>query len=76
MTLLAYNLLLEEFPMAEKYVRKSHNGWTFEGDVAMMEGVGRFVIGLAAEVHIIDSPELSEYVNQYFLKYVSQQQNK
>ena len=30
-----------------------------------MEGVGRFVIGLAADVKIIDSPELVKYVKDY-----------
>lgn len=65
MTLMAYNLLLEEFPMAEKYVRKEGDRWVFDGDVARLEGVGRFVIGLAAEIDIIDSPNLTEYVSHY-----------
>lgn len=71
MSLMAYNLLLEEFPMAEKYVSRHQDRWIFDGDVAMMEGVGRFVIGLAAEIQIIDSRALSEYVNLYYQKYLS-----
>lgn len=76
MSLMAYNLLLEEFPMAEKYVSKHQGSWLFDGDVAMMEGVGRFVIGLAAEIQIIDSPALSDYVSSYYEKYVKNPRDK
>lgn len=70
MSIRAHNLLLEEFPMSEKYISKKGDRWIFDGDVAMLEGVGRFVIGLAADIQIIDSPELQEYVSQYYHKYL------
>jgi len=70
MTLMAYNLLLEEFPMAEKYVMMDGDRWLFDGDVAKLEGVGRFVIGLASDINIIDSPALTEYVDHYYIRYV------
>ena len=38
--------------------------------VSGMEGVGRFVLGLAHEVKIIDSPVLEEYVKNYVAKYL------
>lgn len=76
MGLMAYNLLLEEFPMADKYVSKHQDGWVFDGDIAMLEGVGRFVIGLAAEIQIIDSPALTDYVSKYYELYVKTQTEK
>lgn len=76
MSLMAYNLLLEEFPMAEKYVSKHKDKWVYDGDISMVEGVGRFVIGLAAEIQIIDSPALSDYVSSYYEKYVKNQSEK
>lgn len=79
MSLMAYNLLLEEFPMAEKYVSKHQDKWVYDGDIAKMEGVGRFVIGLAAEIQIIDSPALTDYVSSYYGEYVKnllEEQNK
>lgn len=41
-----------------------------------MEGVGRFVTGLATEVRVIDSPELSEYVKDYLTKALTIQNNQ
>jgi hypothetical protein len=30
-----------------------------------MEGIGRFYMGLAGEIQIIDAPRLKEYAQQY-----------
>ena len=38
--------------------------------VSGMEGVGRFVIGLASEIKIIDSPELTKYIKLYVENYL------
>lgn len=61
----AKNLLLEEYPLSEKYVRKVRNKWVFDGPVCGMEGVGRFVLGLKNEIEIIESDELKQYVADY-----------
>ena len=61
----ARNLLVEEFPLAEFDLHQDGDSWILETKVTHMEGVGRFVIGLAADVRIIDSPALSEYVKEY-----------
>ena len=61
----AKNLLLEEYPLAEKYVKKSRNRWLFDGPVCGMEGVGRFVLGLCKEIDILESDELKQYVADY-----------
>ena len=58
-------LLLEEFPMAKKDLKKVGNNWVLETTVTSLEGVGRFVIGLAADIKVIDSPKLKQYVQEY-----------
>lgn len=65
MTLRAKNLLCEEFPLAIPDVKEEDGRFIFDSMVSRMEGVGRFVIGLAKDIKIIDSPELSEYVHNY-----------
>ena len=64
------NYIIEEFPLAEKDIRKEDDKWILETMVSGMEGVGRFVLGLAHEVKIIDSPVLEEYVKNYVAKYL------
>lgn len=57
------SLLVEEFPLASKYLNKiSDNEWIFESDVCTYDGVGRFILGLLDDIEIIDSPELEKYI--------------
>lgn len=65
LTLRAKNLLCEEFPLAIPDITEEDGKFIFDTMVSKMEGVGRFVIGLAKDVRIIDSPELVEYVRSY-----------
>lgn len=59
----AANLLMEEFPLASKFLTKlSDNEWIFESDVCSFDGVGRFILGLAEDIEIIDSPALKKYI--------------
>ena len=71
MTLRAKNLLCEEFPLAEPDITKQGDKYIFDSQVSCMEGVGRFVIGLAKDVAIIDSPELEAYVKAYAKENIS-----
>lgn len=65
------NLLVEEYPLSEKFLTKLGDGkWLLDTMVSGYAGVGRFVMGLAADVRIIDSPGLEEYVKQYVRKHV------
>ena len=73
MTLRAKNLLCEEFPLAAPDVTEKGGKFIFDSMVTHMEGVGRFVIGLAADIKIIDSPELEEYVRCFAHKNFSKQ---
>lgn len=65
----AANLLVEEFPLAEKYMTKEEDGhWIFSVEVCRYEGVGRFVLGLYEDIEIIDSPEFKEFLSEKMKK--------
>ena len=70
MGIMAKNLLLEEYPMAEKDLKKEGDRWILETTVSDMAGVGRFVIGLAHDIKVIDSPELVEYIRLFVTKHL------
>ena len=65
MTLKAKNLLIEEYPLSSKYISYDGHTWWFKGNVKDLHGVGRFVIGLADQIKIIDSPELNNYIIEF-----------
>ena len=68
---LAHNLLLEEYPLSEKYISQIDNShWILETDVANLQGIGRFVAGLLDDIEIIESTELKEYITTYINKYL------
>lgn len=67
---MAHNLLIEEYPLAEKDLSQSEDGrWELNTDVANYAGVARFVVGLMDDIEIVDSPELEEYIATYVAKY-------
>jgi predicted DNA-binding transcriptional regulator YafY len=68
--LLSYNLLIEEYPLAERDIKPiDENHWLLDTEVASMHGVGRFVVGLLDDIHIVDSPELQAHIDSYLQKY-------
>ena len=71
MSLRAKNLLCEEFPLATPDVIENDGKFIFDSMVTHMEGVGRFVIGLASDIKIIESPELEEYVKSFAHKHLT-----
>jgi hypothetical protein len=72
--LMAKNLLTEEFPRAKNCI-KPHKGdnniWYFDTEVCQLEGVGRFYMGLANHIKILDAPELKQYVIDFSKKYLT-----
>ena len=61
----AANLLMEEYPLANKYLKKiSDKEWLLQTEVCSFDGIGRFIIGLAEDIEIINSPELENYIFQ------------
>lgn len=69
--ILARDLLLEEYPLAASDIKElSPTQWLLETDVCAMQGVGRFAIGLADHVQVVDSPELSGYLTLFANKWI------
>ena len=73
LSMMAKNLLIEEYPLAEQDIRKEGDKWILETMVSGMEGVGRFVIGLAHEIKVIDSPALENYIRDFVSKYLNKE---
>lgn len=71
LSLMAKNLLIEEYPLAEKDLKCEDGKWILDTIVNNLAGVGRFVIGLAAEINITESPELEEYIREYVSQYLA-----
>ncbi len=62
----SYNLLLEEYPLAERDVVQLDEGrYRLDTLVASFIGVGRFVIGLLDDITIVDTPLLERYLLEY-----------
>ena len=68
---LAYNLLLEEYSSAEKFIFKNSETDAYEypyvldTTVNKIEGVGRFYLGLAREIKIVEGECLRIYARDY-----------
>jgi proteasome accessory factor C len=73
LSLVAYNLIIEEYPLSEKHITKvTDNLYRLECEVGNFLGVGRFVLGLPGEIKITASEALKQYVlerHQLFSKY-------
>lgn len=64
------NLLLEEYPLAEKDLRREGSKWLLKTTINSVEGAGRFVLGLAADIKILQGKSLLDYIIQYDKKYI------
>lgn len=64
MDMVAKNLLLEEYPLAEKELTVDGDDWLWEGDVNGMNGVGRFVLGLPRHIEVLEGDELREFLRE------------
>lgn len=71
MDMVARNLLLEEYPVAEKNLTQDGDFWIYEADVNSMKGVGRFVLSLPDRIEILEGEEVKAYLREkaeYILK--------
>lgn len=69
LSLKARNLLIEEFPLAEKDVAKVDiTHWKLDTKIADYKGIGRFVMGLLDDIEIVDSPEFEKYIKDELKK--------
>lgn len=61
--MLAHNLLIEEYPLAERDIVAEDDGhWLLDTQVCNFKGVGRFVIGLLDDIEVVESPEFKHYL--------------
>ncbi len=68
--MLSYNLLIEEYPLSEKFITPLYNGrWLLSVEVASLAGVGRFVMGLLDDIIIRNTPILEEYISLQITKF-------
>lgn len=81
LSVLAKNLLVEEYPLAEKFLRPlegdasglvgslpqswKDGAWLLDAEVYNYAGVCRFCAGLGGDVLPVDSPELVSYIREY-----------
>ncbi len=68
----AKSLLLEEFPLAEKDLIHADGKWLLKTTLHSLEGAGRFVIGLAADIKIVEGNALRDYILDYQKHFVQQ----
>ena len=61
--IMSHNLLVEEYPLAERDLQQiDDTHWLLDTQVCSYVGIARFVIGLAEDIEIVDSPELVDFV--------------
>lgn len=67
----AKNLLIEEYPLAEKDITREGNYWILDTMVSDFAGICRFFVGLMPEIKVLDGADFLEYVRSYLKKYGS-----
>lgn len=70
LSLKAYNLLVEEFPLTAKYIDKEKNTYLLSIPVAGFQGIGRFVLGLPGEIEVLGRKEFKEFLSKERKKYI------
>ena len=69
--MLARNLLVEEYPLAERDITATEDGaWILDTRVCNYKGIGRFVLGLLDDITIVDSPEFESYIRSILEQYL------
>lgn len=74
LNLMARNLLVEEYPAIKSDITQDRNDssvWYLNTTVYSIYGIGRFYIGLANAIKILDAPELKEYAQQFAKEHLS-----
>lgn len=61
--MLSRNLLIEEYPLAERDITSAGDKhWMLDTMVCNYLGIGRFVMGLMDDIEVVDSPEFERYI--------------
>ncbi len=62
---MSHNLLIEEYPLAERDITQIDSlHWLLDTMVCNYAGIGRFVMGLAEDIEVVDSPDFVEYLRK------------
>lgn len=70
LNLKAKNLLIEEYPLSERFLTKiNNNQFVLKAPVAKYEGPGRFVLGLAEDIQLIGDGGFHDYLKTKINKY-------
>ena len=64
LSLKAYNLLLEEFPLSREYVKVENGCYQLKIPVAGYQGIGRFVMGLPGEIEVLGTKGFKEFLRE------------
>ena len=62
LSFMAKNLLVEEYPLASRDLRREGDDWILDTQLYGLGGAARFVAGLLSEIEILDAPELKAYL--------------
>jgi predicted DNA-binding transcriptional regulator YafY len=62
LTLRAYLLLREEYPLSISFTQRAEAGYLFHGPVSNFEGVGRYVLGLLDEIEVEGPDEFKAFL--------------
>lgn len=71
LTVRAKNLLIEEYPLAEKEITRDGNFWILDTVVNDFAGICRYYVGLIPEIKVLEGEEFLEYTRKYLKKYGS-----
>lgn len=69
LTVRAKNLLIEEYPRAEKEIARDGNFWILDTIVNDFAGICRYYVGLIPEIKVLEGDEFLEYTRAYLKKY-------
>jgi proteasome accessory factor C len=69
LSLKAYNLLMEEFPLAENFIKPLNGKYLLDIPVADFNGIGRFVMGLLGDVQVNGPEEFVDFLKEKVKKF-------
>jgi predicted DNA-binding transcriptional regulator YafY len=64
LTLKAYNLLIEEYPLAEAHLKAVNGHYMLEIPVADYNGIGRFVLGLQGDMKVLGPVDFIDFLKE------------
>src|SRR5699024_8677904 len=70
LSLKAYNLIREEYPLSEIYIKEEgDNSYYLDIPIADYHGIGRFVLGLPGDIKVLGPKEFKEFLIEMKEKY-------